>query len=144
MNGSDNEMNENINSFQDLIREEFEIEETVLEDDFNESMDMLDIVMTENDEKRVEFMESEIDSFINDIDLKIEQIVKEEREQNMDILMDFFDEDAEVFEEMMDAEIEDLEAMQYNEEDGDSIDDEGDMIDAIEGLPYLDGEFGEE
>ena len=137
-------MSKNINSFQDLLREEFEIEESVLEDDFNESMDMLDIVMSDNDERRVEFMESEVDSFINDIDLKVEQIVKEEREENMETLMEFFDEDSEVFEEMMDAEIEDLEAMEYNEEDGDSIDDEGDMIDAIEGLPDISDGFVEE
>ena len=137
-------MSKDINSFQDLLREEFEIEDSVLDDDLEESMDMLDIVMSDNDEKRVEFMESEVDSFLNDIDIQVEQIVKEEREENMENLMEFFDEDAEVFEEMMDAEIEDLEAMEYNEEDGDSIDDEGDIIDAIEGLPSIEDGFIEE
>lgn len=137
-------MSKDINSFQDLIIEEFEIEDSVNEDDFNESMDVLDIVMSENDEKKAEFTESAVDSFLNDIDLRVERIIAHERRENMENLMEFFDEDAEVFEEMLDMEIEDIEDMEYNEEDGDSIDDEGDMIDVIEGLPEIGEDFIEE
>ncbi len=133
--------NTNINSFQDLIIEEFDIEESVLEDDFEESMDMLDVVMSKNDEKRVEFIESSIDSFINDIDLNINRIVREEREESMNELMEFFDEDAELFEEALDMEIENLEELESSDIDGSSSDEDGDMIDAVEGLPDIEDEM---
>lgn len=129
-------MSENINTFQDLLIEEFEIEDSIKDDELNESMDMLDIVMTENDEKRVNFIESDVDSFINDIDLKMEQIVKEEREESMNELLEFFDVDAEILEESVDKTIEEIEDLEY--------DDEGDIIDTIEGLPEIDDNYVEE
>ena len=133
-------MKKEMNSFQDLLREEFEIEDVILDDEDEEAKDMLDIVISDNDERRAELEESAVDSFINDIDLAVEQIVREEKEIEMENLMEFFDEDAEIFEEMMEAAEDEEEEINYNPEDSDSIDDEGDMIDALEGLPELDEE----
>ena len=131
-------MKKEMNTFQDLLREEFEIEDSVLDDDFEESQDMLDIVISDNDERRAELEESAIDSFINDIDLEVEKIVKEEKEIEMENLMEFFDEDADIFEDMVDDDIDETEDVEY--EMIDDLDDEGDMIDSIEGLPGLDEE----
>lgn len=133
-------MKKEMNSFQDLLREEFEIEDIILDDEDEEAKDMLDIVISDNDERRAELEESAVDSFINDIDLAVEQIVKEEKEIEMENLMEFFDEDAEIFEEAMDAFEDEEEEINYNPDDSDSIDDEGEMIDALEGLPELDEE----
>ena len=62
-------MSKEINCFQDLIREEFDIEDTLLDDELDEDREMLDIVISDNDEKKAEFQDTEIDSFLNEIDL---------------------------------------------------------------------------
>ena len=131
------------NSFQDVIKEELIIEETVAEDEFEESLDMLDIVMSENDERRVDDIKTNIDSFLEDVDREVNLIEKGERLTAMDELMEYLEE-SEILEETLDVEIEDLDELECSDIDGDSIDDDGDMIDTIEGLPSLDSDLIDE
>ena len=131
------------NSFQDVIKEELIIEETVAEDEFEESLDMLDIVMSENDERRVDDIKTNVDSFLEDVDREVDLIEKGERLTAMDELMEYLEE-SEILEETLDVEIEDLDELECSDIDGDSIDDDGEMIDTIEGLPSLDSDLIDE
>lgn len=133
----------NYDSFQDIIKEELVIEESVAEDELEESLDMLDIVMSENDLNKIDSIKTGIDSFLEEFDIETNQIVLEERKIAMDELITYLEE-SEILEDTLDVEIDDLEELECSDIDGETIDDEGDMIDAIEGLPSLDNDLVEE
>lgn len=122
-------MNNEINCFQDLIKEEFDIEKAVLDDELDEDGELLDIVISDNDEKRVEFQPCEIDPFIEQMDIEVGEIIEAQKEEEMQNLREFFDEDAMIFEDSVDEYLDELDEI----EDID-LEDDLDAIDNMEGL----------
>lgn len=128
-------MSDKIYTFQDILREEFDIEKTISDDELDEDEELLDIVITDYDMEKAETIETELDEFFNDFDMETEEIVKRQEEEDMEDLYEFFDEDAAIFEGSVDADLEDIEEVEDPE-----FEDELGFIDNMEDFPEVDDE----
>lgn len=128
-------MIDKINTFQDLLREEFDIEETILDDNLDEDEEILDIVISDYDMKKVETIKTDLDDFFEQFDLETEKIIRQQMEEAMEELYEFFNEDASIFEESVDASLEDIEDAEDPE-----FEDELGFIDTMEGFVDIDEE----
>ena len=128
-------MSDKIYTFQDILREEFDIEKTISDDELDEDEELLDIVITDYDMEKAETVETELDEFFDDFDMETEEIVKRQEEEDMEDLYEFFDEDAIIFEGSVDADLEDIEEVEDPE-----FEDELGFIDSMEDFPEVDDE----